>query len=547
MSQKPDDSSDKTLFLFVMSVFLILFLNKKIPLWIEFALSHKYIFGLIFSSLVTVFYVFAKNRFLKNSQKSKDEKILKTAYENSFFIGRDFNGESIYLPESARTKHTQVVGTTSAGKTESVIIPWAIQDIQKGRGFIIIDGKSDRSLLNKLYAYAVKYKRSKDFRLFSLVNLNESHTYNPLSGGSPEEVSERVFSSFDFENEYYKNIQFEFFKQTLIIFSRAKILPTFVKLIQVISDPSLLYELALKSKDTFLIQWAAKIKSLSKETLEERTSGLINQLGHFATGETAKLFNSEHPSIDIEKAMSEGLILYFQLPVLKTPTLGKATGKMLLQNIQSAVSSRHLDADKNVPLFSIFLDDFSEYLTPTFVSLLNKSRSANVGVVFAHQALGDLAALGEAIKNTILTNSNLKVFMRTNENDSAEYFAKTCGTKTSTKTTERQVTGIFGQEKTGDGSIREVEQFEYHPNIFKADLATGEAVMVVPFHKKTQTVRINLEMYEDIPSVEIPTVLKPEPLLLTSSDSHKKKIDETSWKKLSQPNDVKQALDKAAL
>lgn len=99
--------------------------------------------------------------------------------------------------------------------------------------------------------------------------------------------------------------------------------------------------------------------------------------------------------------MEEGLIIYFQLPAMKTPTLGLATGKMLLQNIQSAISSRHNEKDKSVPLFSIFLDDFTEYLTPSFVTLLNKSRSANVGVVFAHQALGDLAGLGEAVKNAI--------------------------------------------------------------------------------------------------------------------------------------------------
>lgn len=73
--------------------------------------------------------------------------------------------------------------------------------------------------------------------------------------------------------------------------------------------------------------------------------------------------------------------------------------------------------------FSVYLDDFTEYLTPSFVTLLNKSRSANVGIVFAHQALGDLDGLGDGVKNTILTNSNLKVFMRTNEPESAEYFS----------------------------------------------------------------------------------------------------------------------------
>ena len=540
-----DPESDKNLFLFAILIFSSIWIYKLIPIVTKFILSHKYYFGAGLALVLTATIVLIKNRLIQIKQKNDAKNILERESENSFFVGTSYEGKDVFLPESSRTKHAQVVGTTSSGKTESVIIPWSIQDIKKGRGFIVIDGKSDRSLVDKLYAYAVKYKRSKDFRLFSLVNIEESHTYNPLAGGSPDEVAERVFSSFDFENEYYRNIQYEFFKQTLLIFHKSKLVPTFVKLIQVISDASLLYELALKSKDSLLIQWAAKVKSLSRESLEERTSGLVNQLSHFASSETAKLFNSEHPSIDIEKAMSEGLILYFQLPVLKTPTLGKATGKMLLQNIQSAVSSRHLDKDKNVPLFSIFLDDFSEYLTPSFVSLLNKSRSANVGVVFAHQALGDLETLGDAIKNTILTNSNLKVFMRTNENESAEYFAKTCGTQTGTKTTDRQIKGTFGSEKTGDGSIREVEEFIYHPNTFKKELATGEAIMVVPFHKNVKTVRINLEMAEDLPTQALPIIIKPDPLEIVGS-ANSKTMNEKLTRISSSKTDVDRATKRAS-
>lgn len=544
--KKHDDQSDKTLLFIIVSIFVMVWLNKQIPIWVKYALEHKFLFGFIFSSFITSTYMLIKWRVQKNRSKKNISKLLETETDDSFYIGVSDQGKDVFLPESARTKHTQIVGTTSAGKTESVIIPWAVQDIKKGRGFILIDGKSDSGLLDKLYAYCIKYKRSKDFRLMSLVNIDESHTYNPLANGTPEEVTERVFSSFEFENEYYKNIQYEFLKQTLIILNKAKIEPTFVKLIDALSNPSLLYELALKSKNVLLIEWASKIKTLSRETLEERTSGLINQLGHFATGDTAKLFNAEHPSIDLEKAMREGLILYFQLPVLKTPTLGKATGKMLLQNLQSAISSRHLDQDKNFPLFSVFLDDFSEYLTPSFVSLLNKSRSANVGIVFAHQALGDLAALGDAIKNTILTNSNVKVFMRTNENESAEYFSKTCGTTTTTKSTERYTDKTFGAERTGEASVREVEEFKYHPNVFKNEIGTGEAVMIVPFQTNTVSVKLRLDMLEDLLSESLPKIFKADPYDLKSftNRSVNRKPEVQNKSTLSEVDD---ALKKAAV
>lgn len=526
--QKND--SDMTIFFFAFTCVGLFWLYKQIPKILYFIFSHKYLFGAIFSLSITLIYVFAKRKFIQIRENNKEEKILETKTDDSFYIGISENGKPIYLPESARIRHTQVVGTTSAGKTESVIIPWAVRDIEKNRGFIIIDGKSDRSLLDKLYAYCALHKRTKDFRLFSLVNINESHTYNPLTDGEPEEVAERVFASFTIENEYYRSVQFEIFKQTLMIFNKAKEIPTFIKLTQSISSPEILLTLAEKGKDQLLINWALRFKGLAKDTLDERTSGLLNQLGFFTSGKTAKLFNTEHPSINIEKAMKEGLIIYFQLPAMKTPTLGKATGKMLLQNIQSAVSSRHNSKNKDFLLFSIFLDDFTEYITPSFVTLLNKSRSANVGVVFAHQALGDLAVLGEAIKNTIITNANLKIFMRANENESSEYYAKSYGTKAGTKITERQTKTNLGTEKTGEGSVRDVEEFIFHPNIFKRELGIGEAVMIVPMNKGTHAVRLKLEKLDDLDAIVIPPVEKSEPKLLeveipkTVNNESKKKI-----------------------
>lgn len=158
--------------------------------------------------------------------------------------------------------------------------------------------------------------------------------------------------------------------------------------------------------------------------------------------------------------------------------------------------------------FSVFLDDFSEYLYPGFVSILNKSRSANVGVVFAHQALGDIETLGDAIANSILTNANIKIFMRGNDPDSAEYFSKVIGTVAATKYTERTTTNLFQKEATGEASARVVEEFIVHPNRFKNELGVGEAVMVVPHERGAKAIEIKFQKYDDLPAVPLATVLK---------------------------------------
>lgn len=500
----------------------VLWFNYKAPL-LRFYYEHRLACAFLISLLILAGYLKAKAAFLRlmESKDLEDEILGENPGEDSIFAGLSEKGKRVYIKQSFRRMHTQVIGTTNAGKTESVILPWAIDDIKKGRGLLIIDGKSDRSLLDKLYAYAKRYHRDNDVRILSLCEPDMSHTFNPLTGGSALEVTERIFKAFSFESEYYKSLQYEAVLQLLLLFEKVGIRPTPVRIVEVLQSQVLMKDLAANVADETTARWVHGFTSLTKEEREQRTSGLVAQLQAFAVGETAPIFNTETSDIDLTEALDHGLIIYCQLPVLKIPTLGKATGKMILQCLQSAVASRHLGVSKSKDFFSVYLDDFTEYLTESFVSLLNKSRSANVAIVFAHQALGDLAILGKGVMNTILTNANLKVFMRTNEPESAEYFSGVIGTSETLKITERQKKGLLGSERTGDGSIRDVEEFKYHPNLFKQRLGVGEAVVVLPHSQGSLPVRLKFRKSPDLDPCPIPMLAKqaPKGIILTKAQS----------------------------
>lgn len=525
MKQKNNERISDSFFIFVIGLLIVCvgWSKWKQPFF-NFYFEHRIPIAVVLTSLLSGTYIWLRNTLLKRIDAANFEKeIVSGKEEDSVFAGRSKdNGREVYIRQSFRRMHTQVVGTTNAGKTESVILPWAVDDIKKGRGLLIIDGKSDRSLLDKLYGYAARYKRTDDVRILSLCNVPMSHTFNPLADGSPLEVAERVFSAFEFENEYYKDLQFEAFLQTLLIFQAANIKPTCLRIVQALTRPRHLKRLADLSGKTPLMDWVRAFMSLSAEDREKRTSGLVTKLQLFSVDETALVFNSDNSDINLEEALAAGHIIYCQLPVLKIPNLGKATGKLILQCLQSAISSRHLGSGDEKPFFSVYLDDFTEYLTPNFVSLLNKSRSANVAIVFAHQALGDLAALGDAVKNTILTNSNLKVFMRTNEPGSAEYFSGVIGTTLGVKVTERQKANLLGSTKTGDGSIRQTEEFKFHPNLFKQTLGVGEAVVVLPHPRGSAAVHLKFRKLPDLDAPAIADVFKVVPTGLPALDEESK-------------------------
>jgi len=533
MANKPDENlgTEKLIIAGLLLLALYKFYEKFLA-WVEIPKNKYLLIACVTAVLGVVVLAFWKKGRKRYEAWKKDKLIL--GYEDdSVYCGTTDKKEDVWIKPRQRTMHTQVIGTTNAGKTESVILPWAIQDIHKGRGLLLIDGKADNSLLDKLWSYSVKAGRGNDFRLFSLSRSSESHQFNPLVGGTADEITERVFNSFEFENQHYRSIQYEVMSQVMRVFESTKSSVTFQRLHQVISNPKALVELSAKVKDPGLLQWVNWYNALPHKDRETRTSGLLTALGQFSFGANSNLFNSVQGAFTLDEALQKNQIVYFQLPVLLSPFLGKATGKLVLQSLQAAVANRHRQAGKK-QFFSVFLDDFSEYLYPGFVSILNKSRSANVGVVFAHQALGDIQTLGDSVANSILTNSNVKVFMRGNSPDSAEYFSKVIGTLSSTKFTERQKKSFLGTAKSGDVSAREVEQFVVHPNDFKRDLGVGEAYMIVPHDKGTKTVKIKFKKLEDLPVEHLPSIKKKTLKLLAFEEKKDAKADEQTQNAFSQ-------------
>jgi len=495
------------------SIAILSFLYKASPALSKFWERHR--FALIALAVwLLMFGLFVFYQVLRNKYFAHQEDLAITSHDaTSVYLGQDAKGNLVHLKQKYRTSHTQVIGTTNAGKTESVILPWAIQDIRNRSGMLIIDGKSDRSFLDKLYSYVVESGRKDQFRLFSLAHLPPSSTFNPLVGSSVQEVAERVFSSFPIEQSYYRVIQSKIFLALLTLIQDRGKVPTFALVHRLLTDKDLLvnwltnYEL-INELNHHVLDSFADLPTAEKLS---QVSGLEGNLTHFAQGGPSVLFNSEQPDIRFDEVLDKNLICYFQLPTMYYPFLAEATGKLVLQTFQNAVAKRHLGLAKEQKYFSCFLDDFQDYLYPGFASLLNKSRSANIGVVFSHQALGDLDKVDPSFRNIVSTCTNIKVVMRTTDPETCDFFAKTFGTESTEKITERQTKGVLGTARTGEGSVREVEQYIVHPKELR-NLARGQGVVTIPHQTGIKTLKINFQKCADLKPEELSVIKKKPPV-----------------------------------
>ncbi|MCJ8277942.1 MAG: TraM recognition domain-containing protein [Bdellovibrionales bacterium] len=419
---------------------------------------------------------------------------------DSILVGKTDDKIDLHLSDDARTTHVQIIGSTGRGKTESVILPWASRDAKRGKSFVIIDGKGSPDLMERALQNTRWSCQHHKILRFDLNNFKGSGRLNPLASGTPQQIVDRLFSALTFEEPFYKSVQADICGTLVKLIHANGNEVNFKRLQSMLTDDSVLAEEIGKCPDQGIKTKATAILKQNKKERDKNVQGLLSQIAPFADGELSELVNGDpirywQDSIYLSDIIKHGgfsrsgdherenrpFALVISIPTLKYQESGHILGKLILQDIAFAIGEREANQDND--FMSIFLDEFSEFVFPNFISTLNKARSANVAFHLSHQSMGDLDDVTEGFAKSVMTNTNVKCILGLNDPDSADYFARHFGTFTEEKKTEQVDGEIWGEaQKTGKMSVREVESFKISPNDLKS-FTRGSGVLHLPSPK----------------------------------------------------------------
>lgn len=371
----------------------------------------------------------------------------------------------IYLPDSIRTRHVHILGATGSGKTESVILNFLRQDVQRGIGSIVIDAKGDKSFVDFLNKELPKER----LRIFDLT-CAESTPYNPLCVGSPLEAAQRLFSSLVWSEEYYASKARSVLQKIFEFHYKLKTRnPTIAEVAIHLASPSSLMKVAEAE--------GYPIKQAEKDFAD--VSGLRDQILSLCTGHLSKILSED--AMKLETA-SEGMVLYFRLQSLMSPQIVTTLGKLLINhlNFLAGMAHRGDGLAKGANLIPTYVDEFAAFACPEFADLISKARSAKIALHFSHQSIGDLQEVTDGFLNRITDNSATKIILRINDPDSAEYMSRTFGTKLYQKVTQRITNAkeVDTAEVLEEGTTREAHQFRAPPDLLKT-LPTGVGSVLI--------------------------------------------------------------------
>jgi len=418
-----------------------------------------------------------------------------------------------YLSREHRERHMQIMGPTRSGKSQ-LLLSLCAQDMAARRSIFFMEAKGDVSDFQQFGRLARLTGRLEDLRYFNPAD-PESMSFNPIRpvpGQDATEVANQISRAIGREpggggeSEFFRNVDYARIQTMTEIFMSSGLEFT-------LKDAFYYFQFEACRNRAYSFCKDKSLIALTKRQFEGPagdTTALTANLRPWISGRLGQLLNSYEPQIRLEDVFSHDRLAYFAVPIGRLQVLANPLGRMVIAGLMGVAAMRQSMAKKPEPA-AVILDEFPEFATPVFASLIATVGSAKLWTIFSHQDLGQLKKVQgtppEAFFSALFSNSSgCKVFFHLPHPADAELIAKSAGTYTTTKATEAVETGLLGEMKTGGKSMREVEEFLAHPNLLR-NLKPGLAVAWAHGGRASVvSTAAAHEMIEDLSPVALPHV-----------------------------------------
>jgi hypothetical protein len=194
---------------------------------------------------------------------------------------------------------------------------------------------------------------------------------------------------------------------------------TFVEIVRVMTDPKYVQELLPKVKDPIIRRyWTDQIAQTSDFHKSEVLDYIVSKFGKFITNTMMRnIIGQSKSAFDFRKVMDEGKILLVNLSKGK---LGEENstflGLLVVPKILAAAMSRVDTPQDKRREFFLYVDEFQNFATPDFATILSEARKYKLSLTVANQFIGQM---DEEVKNAVFGNVGTQMVLRTGVTDAS--------------------------------------------------------------------------------------------------------------------------------
>lgn len=312
----------------------------------------------------------------------------------NFFARTEFKNKmtTFGIKEQDRRRHMYIIGKTGTGKS-TLITNLAVNDIRNNKGVCIVDPHGD--LCETILDYIPSY-RINDVIYLDPSDLDYSFLLNPLEVNDTYQMELVVSGIVGIFHKIYgtswgprleyilRNTLFTLTHMpgaTLLMVPELLTNDAFrAKVLQHVNDP------VLKN------YWTGEFAQMPDRLKNESISPILNKVGQFISSRFIRnILQNPKSTIHLEDIMNDGKILLLNLSQGK---LGEDNasllGAMIITKIQLAAMKRVSIAEQDRRDFYLYVDEFQNFATSSFIKILSEARKYRLNLVLANQYISQI-------------------------------------------------------------------------------------------------------------------------------------------------------------
>ena len=321
-----------------------------------------------------------------------------------------------------RSKHVYIVGKTGMGKT-SLLQNMVIDDMRKGRGIAVVDPHGD--FVDTVLNY-VPSNRISDVVLFDpgdrdnpiAFNLleNVADDYKPIIASGLIAIFKKLWhDSWGPRLEHILRYTF----LALLDYEGS----TFLCVPRLLSDEVFRNEVINHIKDPVVKDfWEVEFNGYTDKLRQDAISPIQNKIGQFLASSTIRnIVGQPKTAINIREVMDGKKILLVKVAKGVVGEDNAALlGAMIITKIQLAAMSRaDISEERRVP-FNLYVDEFQNFATESFASILSEARKYKLNLHVANQYIEQME---DVVRGAVFGNVGTLITFRIGATD-ADYLSK---------------------------------------------------------------------------------------------------------------------------
>ncbi len=332
-----------------------------------------------------------------------------------------------------RTRHFYILGKSGSGKS-AFISYMARQDAWNNDGFCVIDPHGD--LVEDILTYIPK-ERAKDVIIFDPSDKERPMGLNILEANTPEEMdlvssqATEIFIKLFGDEIFGPRIQHYFRNACLTLMEDQEEGATLIDVPRIFTDEAFLKYKVKKVKNPVVKSfWQNEYANTGDREKQEMIPYFSSKFGPFITNSIMRnTIGQVKSSFNIRNIMDNKKIL---LVNLSKGTIGdlntQLLGLIIVARIQMAAMSRADIPEEERKDFYLYVDEFQNFATDSFCSILSEARKYHLCLIMAHQYINQLVVskfgnTSTQIRDAVFGNVGSLCSFKVGADD-AEYLAK---------------------------------------------------------------------------------------------------------------------------